>query len=66
MKKELKIIKRNLVSLLFVYGNLLLFICDGSSDRSSIGGPIELFLVPAMTGATNAVVCGILYVGWCI
>ena len=30
-------------------------------------GPIELFLVPAsQTGVTNAVVCVILSVGWCI
>ena len=32
----------------------------------SWGGPIELFLVPATTGVTNAMVCAILSVGWCI
>ena len=30
------------------------------------GGPIELFLVPATTGVTKAVVYAILFVGWCI
>ena len=32
----------------------------------SWGGPIELFLVPASAGVTQAVVCVILSVGFCI
>ena len=37
--------------------------CDESSDRSFMGGPIELL---PTTGVTKAVVCAILSVGWCI
>ena len=37
--------------------------CDGSSDRSLMMDLIGLFLVPATTGVTKAVVCVILSVG---
>ena len=41
----------------------------GRQIDPSWGGPIELFLVPAMLHdwcVTKAVVCAITYVGWCI
>ena len=46
----------NSLMLRWVVGSIL----DG------VDPPIKLFLVPPTTGVTNAVVCAILSVGWCI
>ena len=44
-------------------GSVLRMSANGVMDRYPHGGPIELFLVPANTGVTNAMVCRVLSVG---
>ena len=43
--------------------------CNGSSDRSFMVDPFDLFLISASAPRlvlTKAVVCAVLYVGWCM